>query len=260
MSVPEPCILYPVSFAAPEPVLRVVTGGVERDAVLAGVQAGDLTGWFLSEDDLIEELLVALNDLPGGVTWTAELDDSNMLVLTSSGAARLLWSHANTTLDPTLFGWVDADTVSGTTHAAPNQTRGIWIPGVPGDPRGYLERAPRMPRTVAVWTSTLDGGGRGYNLSPDTLSGPVSWYRIPAARVVASHALATQPYCTFSEAWTRGGIAAGEVFRLYDDRTNRALYERCQCTSAPKGTPWRLEEMNGLLNYEIGPLELVEAS
>lgn len=256
--MPEPCILWPVAFAAPAPALRVVTGGVERTATLTGVVADDLDEWFVAEDDLIAEILDALNALPGGVVWSAVLDEDNFLTLESSAPASILWTHAATTLDPRVLGWTDADVGPGVLFEAPNQTQGCWIPGLPGDPRTYREDTDLEPQTAVVITRTLDGWARGYDLSPEPGERTISFYRIEAARVLEQYVLPTWPSSAFATAWGLGGMSAGRAFRLYDDRSNRAQFSVYQCVSGARGRPWVLEAINGSRRYEIGPLELVE--
>lgn len=256
--MPEPCLLWPIEFAAPAPVVRVVTAGVERDATLAGITADDLLDWYVSEDDLIAELLDALNGLAGGVVWTASLSDDNVLTLDASGNVEILWTHPNTTLDPRIFGWTDADVGPAASLTAPNQTMGCWIPGAPGDPRDYREDTEDQRQIAVVITKTLDGDARGYDLSPEPHDRVISFYRIEAACASEHFASPTRPFGTFEQAWTLGGVAAARVFRLYDDRTDRGDYRTYKCTSG--GRPWQLEEINGIRLYEIGPLELVEAT
>lgn len=254
MAVPEPCILWPVAVSEPSPVLRVVTGGVGRDAVL-DVAADDLVH-FVHDNSWLDILLTALNDLPGGVTWTGQISDDHIVTLAASGTAEILWTHANTTLDPAMFGWTEADVGPATSFEAPNQAQGCWIPGLAGDPRGYYEDTLDEAVTAAVITRTLDGAVRGYDLSPEPSERLISFQRIHVERVLAARAVAGAPYSALETAWTVGGLAAGAAFRLCDDRTDRATYGTYSIARTT-GRPWKLEPISNVRRYEI-ELPLVE--
>lgn len=256
MAVPEPCIYWPVWLTEAQPVLRVVTAGVGRDATL-DIDADDLMH-YVHEDDLLAIVLDALNSLAGGVTWTGTISADHVVQLVASGTAELLWAHANTTLDPRILGWTTASVGPGTTFTAPNQAQGRWRPGTDADPRGFLEDTRDEATTAAVVTRTLDGAAYGYDLSPETHERLVSWYRISEARVLESQVAATEPYSAFETAWTIGGMASAAPFRLCDDLTDPDTYTTYTVTRAG-GNAWTLDpDMSLGRLYTIEPGRLVE--
>jgi len=238
MSAPEPMIILSRYVAAANPTLRINTGSLQTVALTLSVGFH-----YPTEDDEIDALLDALNTNSNGVTWTHTLSDDGMLVLLASSSSSILWGDALSTIEPTFYGFTSS-TTTGTTHTAPNACRGWWQPGRP-----FRDDPGREPITVSAMARTLNGGVRGYNLSPSLGERMVSWHRISEAQIKTQYAAAARPYNSLDWLWGEGGMSGGKPFRLYGDLTDLAEFDEYTSTSAAR--PWKNEKISDLPRYEV---------
>lgn len=215
--------MYPVFSAAwkctvDEPVLRVVVGGTpyltrlnlaeDEEAWIAG--DGDVG---FGNSDLLEQLRFALETWLTG-TFSVELDSDCKVVITSSQTLTLAWSHDDTTLDATIFGFDGSDIVvtSGVPFTAPYQSSLIWTPD-----RWWRRDTGDTPDMVAAHKVTGSGLSRGYRLTSG-YQRVIDFDLLPASTVQLDDT--SRPYSTLYkaiEAW-----ADGRKIRVYDDVDNMA--------------------------------------
>lgn len=234
MALTNSLLLWPIRFDAATYILRVTSGANTDDLVFPHV--GSLTvgrNYWLSGDsqidadggvggngDLVAMLQGCLNTNTGGLTYAVTVSDPsrNVLAVTKTagvGNFSILWSHINTTLDESIFGFTNAATASGTSAVAPNQTRGVWAPEkhVARDSR---DRQPIVGGVVAA----ISGASRGSQIAVPKKEREVSWALLPPGKALTEYALATEPTGAFEYAWVNG-LAMGRSCRLYLDASSR---------------------------------------
>ena len=86
------------------------------------------------QGDLIRILEESLNSNAQGNVFTVSLSTENIVTITSLDALdfTILWKDALTTVDPGIWGF-DPDVIDQDPHVAPWQSKGVWIPGEPGE-------------------------------------------------------------------------------------------------------------------------------
>lgn len=229
MAPPAACILWPIRFDAASKIVRVTLGGTADDITLS-VTVG--RNYYVSGDDqadsstdggtgdLVAMLETALDThVNNGGAFTVALDSDNFITVShSSQTFQLLWAHANTTLDPTIFGFTAAaypPTVPGSTTTAPDEVDGLWAPG-----HAYTEDSrDRQPYMISSGT-TMSGLRRTSRLSTPKKRREVSWSLLDKAKILDEYVSATEPYGAFERAWSQA-LSLGRQFRLYDDETVR---------------------------------------
>lgn len=259
MAIADPILLVALRFAAANPVIRVDTG-TQQDITLS--VATDTDYWMAGDGDtydLTEILETRLNTNSDGLTFTVTLSSRNILTVAADGAFQLLWTHVNTTVDPTVFGFTAADTPSATSAVAPDAAQGCWIPSVDdAHPRPPRRDSRRQPVVRGVVQSTISGLSRVYNLSGPADLGErrIQWHEIKKEKVLTEYAPADAPYGTLEWWWETGGACCRPV-RYYPDKTNRATYFGARAAELTR--PWSEDESRIQLRYFV-ELSLREAT
>jgi len=226
MAVANACILYPVRFAATSYDIEVTVAATTETVTLSGLTVG--RNYWLSADaqadastdggpgDLLELLKTAIESHSEAPTVTMSVSATNVVSITVSSATTLKWSHANTTLDPTIFGWADLDVVDNSgVLTAPNQSQGAWCPARP-----FTEDSrDRTPYTISSGT-TMDGTRRVSRLAAGKDEREVSWTMFAKELALSEYETATEPFGAWQTAWD-SAISKGWRFRVYDDATSR---------------------------------------
>ncbi len=256
MAFSEPMFLVPIRFTTANPVIRV-TRNTTQDLTLSVNTDED---YWMSGDgntttgqrDLCERLQTCLRTHggAGASTFTVTISAYNIITITCVNAFSILWSHANTTADETLFGFTAQDTTSFTTVTAPNQTKGVWMPSSTTRAVTYRRDTRDLPITVGAIAETIDGQSRGYQLASSLKEREVSFVLLDRAKVLSEYASSTELYGAFEYSWANG-MGKGSTFRLYDDRTIRSSnsYKKYRVKSLAR--PFGDMEVNYLNKYEL---------
>jgi len=231
------CVLWPLRFAATIHYVEVKTGTttetlsgnftVDRNYWMAGDDqtdtatdggTGDLVVWF-------EQLLNSHTDGGAGVYTVSVSADGILTVAIDSGDFEIYWTHANTDLDPTVFGFAAADVASASsTLSAPSRTQGIWAPGVPYS----IDDRDRQPYVGARRRSASGLQRTSYVAAPKKRR-PVFWDLINKKKALSEYVDTDDLTGDFES--LEAELALGRRVRLYDDASTRtgssyALY-RC---------------------------------
>ena len=123
MSLTNPAFLWPIIFAEDDPEIRVECNSVTSDLTLS-VEAGR-EYWFSGdsdtdddEADLVKIFEDCINSHPQAPSGSAAINNEthHLSINACSPSIDILWSHANTTVDSTIFGWPGADTGSASSQ------------------------------------------------------------------------------------------------------------------------------------------------
>lgn len=250
----EPCLLYAIRFASSNPTIRVNTGSAQT--LTLGVTAG--VDYFMSgddaADDLVKKLEDCLNTNSDGKVFTVTINERNVLTIAVSGASSVLWADALTTVDETLFGF-PSNVGPGTSFTAPDQTKGVWIPGTSARPVGFRTDTRTEPVTVGAMMETVDGQSRVYDLTSTRGERVVTFHLIDRAKILTEYVAADEPFGALEHSWTNG-FCRGRTVRVYDDKSDRTTYETFRV--AGRGRPWREMGVSFIQRYEV-ELRLREA-
>jgi len=249
VAIADPILLVALRFTSANPVIRVDTG-TAQDVTLT--VAADTDYWMSGNGsgDLAQALEDALNTNTDGTVFTVTLSSRNVVTVTGDSAFQILWSHANTTVDPALFGFV-GDTASATSAVAPDAAQGCWVPSVDDDhPRPPMRDTRRQPVVRGVMTSTISGKSRSYNLSGSGDLGErrIRWHEIKREKVLTEYADTADPYGAL-EWWWETGEACSRTLRYYEDKTNRSSYFVCRAAELTR--PWAEDESRIQLRYAV---------
>lgn len=233
MPLTQPCILWPVRFAATTYAVRATVGGVtetlnfpasgtltlNRNYWLSGDAQADSEGGVNGIGDLLTMLKTTL-DSHSGVSFSevsAYTGDNQVKVTASSGTFQILWAHAATTLDPTLFGFTAATSPDPAANSVltTNRSSGCFYPGklVTVDSRD------RQPRSGGIAT-TLSGLSRVSNYCTPKKHRDLSWDLLTQAKALREYEDATDPFGSFEEMWL-SALSLGYPVRYYEDATLR---------------------------------------
>lgn len=231
MAVANGLLLYPIRFSATSYVVRVTTNATTEN--LTFPSSGSLTTtrnyWMSGDDqadgdggvggigDLVAMLEATLNTNSAGRTYTVTLSATNIItVAVNSGTFQILWSHASTTLDETIFGFASGvDTSAATSTTAPNQTQGVWAPERPI----AIDSRDRQPVVGGVMPA-ISGLSRTARMATPKAERDVSFTLLPQSKALREYEDADEPTGSFEEAWL-SGISLGRPVRLYTDASSR---------------------------------------
>lgn len=173
MSAPNVVWFLPVRFDATAYVVRVTINGVTedlnfpasgtltvgRDYWMTGDNLTDAleTGSLVGRGDVIQRLFQAtLRSHSQGAGVTATLDLSTWTMRCATGGIafiKILWSHANTTLDPEIFGYTSvADSDNAPTIYSPNRVLGPVLFG-----RAFADDSREYTPIVGGLATSLSG-------------------------------------------------------------------------------------------------------
>ena len=203
-----------------QPVLRVdVNGAGAEDVTLA---TSTDTDYFMSgdgqADDLLEVLETAIESHSVGPTCAGTLTAAFKAQTAVTGLGvnhQLLWSHANTTADPLMFGYTAVDTSAAATLASSNEPQGLWRPG------RKLSHPDERDRQVTLGgvSRSMSGAVRVSNFGSTKKERDLTVRRFLRKYAKDTYADATAPYNTFESAWFRS-MSLGRAFRVYEDETD----------------------------------------
>ena len=143
------------------------------------------------------------------------LSSANRINITCSFAFSILWSHASTTLGAIPFGFPQSDTVSGTSAAAPNQTRGAWCPLRPPT----LDTRDRAQYVVRA-AFAESGRGRIARTQSAAAKRDIRFELLLPRYGLTEYADATEPTGAAEAIWTEA-LSRGRAIRYYEDEAVR---------------------------------------
>lgn len=135
----------------------------------------------------------------------------------SASTFQLLFSHANTTFDESIFGFANFSLPlsPAATLTSGWQPKGIWRPNKPLDGEDSRDRSP----FVGAHAAALSGLQR----SSDLITTPkkereIGFRQMTKDRVLEEFAIAAEPFGAFDTIFA-SGIKQGWAFRVYEDET-----------------------------------------
>lgn len=221
MAITNAAILYPVRFSATSALVRVTCNGVTENLTFGPVTVGRdywLSGDGQADDsdgdgDLVVLLKACLDThSEADPVFSVSLNASHLVSITHLAAAfSILWSNGLTTLDPTIFGFTDSDTASGTSTTAPNLGQGIWKPA-----RFISKDSCDRQTVVGAVSRSISGLVRTARLALPAKERELMFELVDKANALDRFASGTGPYNTFETAW-RDGLSHGRRLRLYEN-------------------------------------------
>jgi hypothetical protein len=212
VAVPKKLIRWPIRFGTSNPQIRVTRGNAET--LTLAVNRG--TDYWMTATELVAALQTCLNTHTAtdgfAVTLTA---DGFISISCSGGSFTIAWTHQQTTVDPTIFGFelVDYTSADGSAITAPDQAKGIWQV----DQEAVFDSFD-IPQVVGKVIATEGGGSRGSKHASTIFHRDIIWELVPAAKIQTRDTPADRPYGTLEYAWVNS-LAKGSNFRVYDDST-----------------------------------------
>lgn len=233
-------IAWPVVFSAGSYVLRVSISGVAADCTFT--VTADRYYWSAGDGqadastlggvgDLLEALETCIETHSSAPTCTVTLtSDFFINVAVAAGTIQILWSHANTTLDPLVFGFADASTATAASVTGTSVPHGLWRAGRPINEDGR----PQVDIVGGV-NMSLSGAVRVARFGVMPASRDIFFDRLLPATTLTE--FATYATSSLEYAWIYG-ISLGRPFRLYLDETDRtsSSYRLWRTTSLER--PW----------------------
>ena len=221
------CVLWPLRFATTVYYVEVKTGTTTE--TLNGTVTVDRNYWMSGDDqsdastnggtgDLVvwlEQLLNSHTDGGAGVYTVSVGEDGILTIAIDSGEFEIYWTHANTDLDGTLFGFAAADVASASgALSAPSRTQGIWAPGVPYS----VDDRDRQPYVGSRRRSASGLQRTSYVAAPKKRR-PVFWDLINKAKALDEYVAADDLTGSFED--LEAALALGRRVRLYDAADTR---------------------------------------
>jgi len=253
VSMLKMALRMPLRFAAAAPAVRVTFDGTTSTLTLSIAAneelyvSGDGEGVETGQRDLVKALETALRTHAGtgAASIACSLSAEGIVTVTAPTAITLLWGDGATTLDPTLLGWPATNTSSATSHTAPAQARGQWLPGQP-----VLFDSGDLPGLVGVVVPTQGGLARASLLEDVLYSRELAWDYMPADRVQLADAPADRPYGVLEHAWVQA-LGRGAPVRVYDDASAHATtdYTTYRLTE-PRTRPYRRMDRESIRLFE----------
>lgn len=247
-------VLWPLRFTASSYVLRVTCNAVTedltfsvtagRDYWMSGDAAADTAAGNGDALDRLRACLETHSELSG---VTLQIEDDMRVFAKAAQSYQILWGHANTTLDPLVFGWTATDTAGSANQYSPNVPRGLWRPGVMAA-RDTRSRA----RYVGGTAVALSGAQRTSRIAESAAERDLELRLIPRQRALQEYATSSEPYNTWEYAWQEA-VSLGRRLRFYDRATQRgvndytlyrerdATQDRLQPDSGDRLTWWSLQ-------------------
>ena len=207
-------------------VLRVTCNGVTTNLTSASIDSAR-NYWFSGDaqadsdggvggiGDLCAILQTLLRTHAQGASFVVTLSSANRINITCSFAFSILWSHASTTLGAIPFGFPQSDTVSGTSAAAPNQTRGAWCPLRPPT----LDTRDRAQYVVRA-AFAESGRGRIARTQSAAAKRDIRFELLLPRYGLTEYADATEPTGAAEAIWTEA-LSRGRAIRYYEDEAVR---------------------------------------
>lgn len=225
MATPEALIAWAYRFGATSYVLRVdvdSAGAEDLTFNAAGSALSTSTDYYMGGEGQANDILYFLKYCielhTGGIEVDVYLNANHRVqidVVTGATDFQIHWAHANTTLDPEIFGFGHEDTGDVATVTSDERPLGIWAPGLPVT----LDDKPRDQIVGGVATS-MSGKVRVSNFGTAEKDRFLSWTVLPKAVVRGEYA--ARPSEAFQHAWTTS-MALGRPFRLYVDDDTLAV-------------------------------------
>lgn len=244
----NPGIRYGIRFTSTSYVLRVTRAGAENLTFPATGSLDTTHDYYMTGDggayDLLALLELCIESHTEVSNVTLALDSDDKVTVSSAESITINWSHGSTTLDATVFGWLNTvDSSTGTSFTSTNTVQGVWNPG-------------RMPAiesrdsrvTVGGIGRTLSGKARASSfLGADSLKKErdFRFRNLLQTTVLQEYQAADHQYNTLEYAW-HYSMALGYKWRYYADETQHAtmVYNVYQVRSLED--PYRRAE-----NYRI---------
>lgn len=163
-------------------------------------------------DDLLALLEAAMEAHGSTPAITPSMVGFTARFATGGVSIQLEWTHANTTLDPAIFGWTaSADSALAATITSPNQVGGLWRAGAPP----MYDSRPRQPVIGGV-ARTLRGDVRASNFGTPYKMRELGWHLLPQEIALEQYATTTAPKSAFESCWLES-LSRGHAFRYYPD-------------------------------------------
>ena len=234
MSVPNVAILWPIKFEATSYVLRVTVGGVTSN--LNFPASGSLTvgrEYWISGDehtdsldddsatgagDLLKMLQTTLDSHADASTFTVSIDTNGFVsVVSSSASFSILWTHASSTLDESIFGFESLDTTSATSCTSTRKPQGRWYPG-----RAITDDGRNRQPIVGGISRSLSNRTRVSRIALPSQERDLSIRQFAKEVALTEYVSETDPTGSFEYAWINA-LSLGYPFRLYEDDSAIAL-------------------------------------
>lgn len=237
MAVANILVGWPIRFTATTYVLRVTLNSVTSDLTfpasgaltlgrnyyLAGDGQADADGGVGGVGDLLALLAACLNSHPQaialGITFTVTINASWRVEITASANTfQLLWSHVNTTLDESIFGFANASSPllsPAITTAGGLLPKGLWRPN-----RAIAVDSRDRQSVVGGIASAISGLQRTSSLALPLKQRDIAVRHILARYALDEYANVAEPTGAFEYAWINA-LSLGRAFRLYLDEAVR---------------------------------------
>jgi hypothetical protein len=179
-----------------------------------GVGAGDIGG----VGDLLELLKECIETYAGDtVEVTVTLTSAHLIYIhqTAGDALKIYWSHANTTLDPAVWGMVsETKTVDGFDRIVGDKIpEGIWKPS-----KALAEDSRSRKRYYGGAAVAPSGAYRASVLSSTLLERQIAFRYLSQELALDEYAAAGAPTNTWQSLWDRA-LVQGSPVRLYLDES-----------------------------------------
>lgn len=238
MSVPNTLIAWAERFASTSYVLRVVANATTTD--LAFPASGSLTVgrnyWMVDDSQadaagsgningvgslctLLENCLIAHSQIATAVVTIDQTTPTEWtLKIVCDVAVQILWAHANTTLDKTLFGFTGSTSSATTLYGT--LPPGLWAPRL-ARTTDTRKRTGRVART----TRALSGRTRTAQLSTGADERTLTFQYVPKEFALIEYSDSTEPSNNFES--LQDAMLIGRPVRVYEDDSirNSAAYQ-----------------------------------
>lgn len=228
MPIEQSAFRYGIRFSAASYVIRVTFNGTTDDIrfPVTGTDLDPTVDYFFMEDgsaiDLCELLADAITSHGGG-----EIDSTSVVIdpvsleleLTVTPLAgdgiQILWSHANTTLDATIFGWTnDADSdLEDTTILSPNLPMGLIYLDRPVS----VDSRSRQPLVGGI-SRSISGLTRASTFGTPRKERSLTANLLPETFALDEYAPSNTPYATFESMHVRAA-GLGRTIHFIPDAT-----------------------------------------
>jgi hypothetical protein len=224
----------------------------QRNAWMAGDDQADADGGVGGVGDLARMLRETLELHSENPTVTVTVSATGRVTITSSLALTILWADALTTLAAAPWGWAQTNTASATTHVAPSQAWGWWLPTMP-------------PATDSRWRQPIVGGTRAAlsGLTHTSTWGlparerSLGWVGLSQAVALREYSPADEPRGAWEAAWLYA-IGLGRELRYYVNASTRTSSSYDLATIGPDQVDDPLERDTAYPVEWSVSLELVE--
>lgn len=220
MATINPLLLASVRFTDSYYTLRSTQGSSANLRFPAVADLDPETDYFVSGDGTATDLLTILDTC---LTAHASTFAFNVTLTTSlfvdvetvshADTFSLDWAHVNTTLDPAIFGFADANTATSFRATATGRPASMWRPERPP-----TEDSEDRQDVIANVAETMDGGQRTAVLAVPKKTRDVMFALVPQEKALAARAAGLD---NFESVFT-SSLAYGYPFHYYPDETARS--------------------------------------